>query len=163
MNIRKIVVGLDGSAESAAALDWAIGVGRVFEAEIVAVHALPYLAYAVEAYGMAPPVQYEAEWAADMKRQFEEEWSRPLRESGLSWQTVLKDGQPASAIAAAADSVDADLIVVGRRGLGGVAELLLGSTSHELSLHCKRPLLLISRVPTTRRVKAAPARAVREK
>jgi nucleotide-binding universal stress UspA family protein len=57
----------------------------------------------------------------------------------------MKDGRPASVIADAADSVDADLVVVGRRGLGGVAELLLGSVSHELAHHCKCPVLLVSK------------------
>jgi Universal stress protein family len=61
---------------------------------------------------------------------------------------AFKDGRPASVTAYTAESADADLVVVGRRGLGGVAEVLLGSVSHELSLHCKRPVLLISEVST---------------
>jgi nucleotide-binding universal stress UspA family protein len=112
------------------------------------VHAIPFLAYAVDAYWMAPPIQYDPEWAPEMKRQFEQVWCKPLRDSGLPYRTVLKDGRPASLIAETAESVDADLVVVGRRGLGGVAEVLLGSVSHELSLHCKRPVLLISEVLT---------------
>ena len=43
----------------------------------------------------------------------------------------------------AARDEDADLVVVGRRGLGGFAELLLGSTSHQLSQHLGRPLLIV--------------------
>jgi nucleotide-binding universal stress UspA family protein len=153
VNIKRIVVGLDGSTQSAAALEWAIGFARAFSAEVVAVHAIPFLAYAVDFYGMAPPIQYDPEWAAEMKRQFEQEWCKPLRDSGLPYRTVLKNTRPASLIAETAESVDADLVVVGRRGLGGVAEVLLGSVSHELSLHCKRPVLLISQLPT------APTRA----
>ncbi len=148
LNVKRIVVGLDGSAQSAAALEWAIGFARAFSAEVVAVHAIPFLAYAVDFYGMALPIQYDPEWAAEMKRQFEQEWCKPLRDSGLPYRMVLKDGRPASLIAETAESVDADLVVVGRRGLGGVAEVLLGSVSHELSLHCKRPVLLISEVST---------------
>ena len=41
------------------------------------------------------------------------------------------------------DLVDADMVVMGRRGRGGVAELLLGSVSHEVALQSKRPVLLI--------------------
>lgn len=148
LNIKRIVVGLDGSKQSAAALEWAIAFARTFSAEVVAVHAIPLLAYLVDFYGMAPPIQYDTGWAADMKRRFEQEWSQPLRDSGLPYQLVIKDGRPASVIAETAESVDADLVVVGRRGLGGVAEVLLGSVSHELSQHCKRPVLLISEVST---------------
>jgi nucleotide-binding universal stress UspA family protein len=43
-----------------------------------------------------------------------------------------------------ADRENADIVVVGRRGRGGVAELLLGSASHELVLHSKHPVLVIS-------------------
>jgi nucleotide-binding universal stress UspA family protein len=96
LNIRRIVVGLDGSAGSATALKWAIGFARAFSAEVVAVHAIPFLAYAVDAYGMAPPIRYDPEWAAEMKRQFEEEWCKPLRDSGLPYRTVLKNGRSAS-------------------------------------------------------------------
>ena len=61
----------------------------------------------------------------------------------------MEDGRPASVIAQVADSVDANVIAVGRRGRGGVAELVLGSVSHELVLHAKRPVLLIPAVRTT--------------
>jgi nucleotide-binding universal stress UspA family protein len=46
-----------------------------------------------------------------------------------------------------ADRENADMVVVGRRGRGGVAELLLGSTSHELVLNSKHPVLVISAKP----------------
>jgi nucleotide-binding universal stress UspA family protein len=139
LDIKRIVVGLDGSAQSAAALEWAIGFARTFSAEVVAVHAIPFLAYAVDFYGMAPPIQYDPEWAAEIKRQFEQDWCKPLRDSGLPYRMVLKDGRPASVIAETAESVDADLVVVGRRGLGGVAEVLLGSVSHELRFIASAP------------------------
>ena len=44
-----------------------------------------------------------------------------------------------------ADVEKAGLIIVGRRGRGEVAELLLGSVSHEIVLHSKRPVLLVPR------------------
>jgi nucleotide-binding universal stress UspA family protein len=56
----------------------------------------------------------------------------------------MEDGRAASVIADVADRENADMVVVGRRGRGGVAELLLGSTSHELVLHSRRPVLVVS-------------------
>jgi len=142
--IKRIVVGLDGSDQAAAALDWAINLAKPIGAEIVAVSALHVPVYAFDPYAIALPLEYDPEWRAAMKKAFEEEWCRPLRESGLRYRMEMQDGRPASVIADVADAVDADLVVVGRRGRGGVAELLLGSVSHELSHHCKRPVLLIS-------------------
>jgi nucleotide-binding universal stress UspA family protein len=43
----------------------------------------------------------------------------------------------------AARSEGAELVVTGRHGRGGFAELVLGSTSHELSHHLDRPLVIV--------------------
>ena len=142
--IKRIVVGLDGSDHAAAALDSAISLAKTIGAEIVAVSALHVPVYPFDPYAIAYTLEYDAEWRAAMKKAFEEEWCKPLRESGLHYRMEMQDGRPASVIVEVADKVDADLVVVGRRGRGGVAELLLGSVSHELSHHCKRPVLLIS-------------------
>ena len=78
-----------------------------------------------------------------MKAEFENKWCKPLKAAGVRYSTVFEDGRPASVIAAVADRDNADVIIVGRRGRGGVAELVLGSVSHELAIHSRRPVLLI--------------------
>ena len=50
-----------------------------------------------------------------------------------SVRTVVHEGDPASAILAVAKDAGADLIVMGRRGLGDLAGLLLGSVSHKVT------------------------------
>jgi nucleotide-binding universal stress UspA family protein len=42
-----------------------------------------------------------------------------------------------------AADVEADLVVVGRRGHGGFSELLLGSVPHALSHHCDVPVVIV--------------------
>ena len=42
-----------------------------------------------------------------------------------------------------ADDESADLVVTGRRGRGGFAELVLGSTSYSLVHHLNRPLTIV--------------------
>jgi nucleotide-binding universal stress UspA family protein len=144
---KRIVAGVDGSEHSAEALRWVIALAQRLNAEIVAVFAIPppsYLEYgAGDASPMTPP-ELDPEWRAEMTRKFEQEWCAPLRESGLTYRTIIEDGRAASVIAAVAEREDADLVVVGRRGRGGIAELLLGSVSQELSHHFKRPVVLIS-------------------
>jgi nucleotide-binding universal stress UspA family protein len=148
--INRIVVGVDGSAHGAAALGWAIAMAKGMGSEVTAVYAIPPPVYFDTGYG-APtiPVQYDEKWRAEIEKEFEQDWCRPLRDAGIKYKTVIADGRAATVISGAADEVDADVIIVGRRGRGEVAELLLGSVSHELVLHCKRPVLVISAPPRT--------------
>jgi len=147
--VRTIVVGVDGSPHSEAALRWAIRLAGCMGSEIVAVNAVPPPTSAWYGLGypaaMPPELLEERELVeADARRHFVEEWCRPLRDSGLHYRTVQATGRAASLIAAAADDVGAELVVVGRRGRGGMAELLLGSVSHELILHCAHPVLVVT-------------------
>ncbi len=138
---RRIVVGLDGSESSAAALKWAVRLAKGMGSQVTAVYAIDVPTYFPQPYGT--PIQFDDEWRAAMKADFENKWCKPLKVSGVRYRTVMEDGRAASVIAAVADRENAD-VVVGRRGRGGVAELLLGSASHELVLHSKRPVLVIS-------------------
>jgi nucleotide-binding universal stress UspA family protein len=145
--IKQIVVGVDGSEHGAFALGWAVRMAKGMGSEVIAVFAISPPLYPDSGFGFAPPVvmpQFDPEWRAEMQKEFETEWCKQLQESGVDYRTVMEDGRPASVIAQVADQVGADVIVVGRRGRGGVAELLLGSVSHELVLHSKRPVLVIS-------------------
>jgi nucleotide-binding universal stress UspA family protein len=144
--IKHIVVGLDGSEAAQAALTWTIDMASVVGADVVAVHAIEP-ASAVEyafAYNVVTPLNLDEAWRLEIKREFEDEWCRKLEESGLAYRTILADGRAADVVTEVGDRCDADLVVVGRRGRGSVAELLLGSVSHELSHRCRRPVVLIS-------------------
>ncbi|MGI8609108.1 MAG: universal stress protein [Candidatus Dormibacteria bacterium] len=142
-----IVVGVDGSEHSAAALLWAIDLAKAVRAEIVAVFAVTHSDFTFSSYVPAPQPDLDPQWQAEMTQLLEDEWCAPLRDAGVTHRALMEDGRPARVIAAVADRVDADLVVVGRRGRGGLEEFLLGSVSHELSQHCKRPVLLISQLP----------------
>ncbi len=146
--LARIVVGVDGSEHALAAIEWAIRMAKGMGSEVVAVYALSTPVYFDTGYSSpAVPVQYDPEWRDEMKREFEEDWCKPLKDSGVKYRAVMHDGRPATVINKVADEVNADVVLVGRRGRGGVAELLLGSVSHELVQHSKRPVLVISRMP----------------
>ena len=152
-SINRILVGVDGSAQSAQALEWAIRLARCAEAEIVAVYVIPpptFLEYGA-GYGVpVVPAELDPEWRAETIQEFHDKWSAPLAASGLAYRTKVVDGRPAAVLSALADEESADLVVVGRRGRNVAAEMVLGSVSHELSHHCNHPVLLVSPQPAAK-------------
>jgi nucleotide-binding universal stress UspA family protein len=140
----KIVVGVDGSDSSVRAVEWCAQHAPALDAEVVAVHAidLPVIVAPMSPGFALPdfkPVDRDA-----LSTIATEEWCAPLTKASIPFRVVLKDGDAAAAIIQAARTENADLVVTGRRGRGGFTELLLGSTSHALSHHLDRPLLIVS-------------------
>jgi nucleotide-binding universal stress UspA family protein len=140
--IKKIVVGIDGSDPAAAALAWAIRMAQGMGSEIIAVYAIDMPTYFPQPYGV--PVQFDESWREQIRGEFENKWCKALKDSGVRYRAVMEDGRAASVVSAVAERENADVIVAGRRGRGGVAELVLGSVSHELVVQSTRPVLLIS-------------------
>ena len=63
------------------------------------------------------------------------------RQPSLQVEALGVQGHPADALLAQA--ADADLIVVGRRGLGGFKSLLLGSVSQQVVQHASCPVVVV--------------------
>lgn len=140
--IERIVVGLDGSKGSAHALEWAIRIARNMGAEVVAVYAwrpshLP---------DVLSPDRQEARQQA--RAIFEHNWCAPLGEARVHYRPVFIDGHPVAALTEVGLRERAGMIVVGARGLGGFAELLLGSVSQQLAAHSLLPVVVVPSPPT---------------
>lgn len=60
-------------------------------------------------------------------------------------RTEVREGQPAHALVQAAEDLDADLLVLGRRGLGGFPSLPIGSTAHVVAATTLRPVVVVPR------------------
>jgi nucleotide-binding universal stress UspA family protein len=86
-----------------------------------------------------------------------EEASTLAADVGVSARTELLTGNPVDEIVAYADSIDADLIVVGSRGHGAVASALLGSVSQGVLHEAQRPVLVVRGTRTRRGQPAAVA------
>lgn len=142
----RIVVGVDGSSGSTSALAWAVdeAVARGATLEAVAVGQLPY--YAVDPYGVVPTTDpamiaesARAVSAEALARVDASRLTRPIEHS-------VHTGGAAECILSAAK--DADLVVLGSRGRGGFAGLLLGSVSAQVAHHAPCPVVII-REPKT--------------
>jgi nucleotide-binding universal stress UspA family protein len=139
----RIVVGVDGSEPAKRAVEWCAAYAGALDAEIVAVHAIDTLIYQ-DTVGLRLPVPPPSpEYRAELKEHVETVWCAPLATANVPYRVTLADGDPARAIMQTARTEQADLVVTGRRGRGGFAELVLGSTSHALSHHLECPLVIV--------------------
>lgn len=133
-----VVVGVDGSAPSRAALR--------FGFEEAALRGLPL--HAVYAYTPPPPpwragVHYDPAEIETAERHQLADWVRPLRAEhpGVPVEHRLVTGNPAERLLAAAR--DAVLLVIGSRGRGGFTGLLLGSVSLQVVRHAVCPVAVL--------------------
>ena len=139
--MNRIVVGVDGSDTSRAALRWAIKEAVHHGSSVDAVHAWHYSytggGYTVDA-GMIDPIMYHQAGEGLLNAVVDAE-----DETGLATPVhrVLVNDSPAFALLQAAKG--ADLIVVGSRGRGGFAGLLLGSVSQQVVHHAPCPVVVI--------------------
>lgn len=135
---RRIVVGVDGSDSSKAALRWAIRQAKLTGSTVDAVAAWHY----PSTYGWAPI----ADGAVDIEGEAKKALTEALNEvSGLDPEVPVRpqviEGHPAEVLLRAARG--ADLLVVGSRGHGGFASALLGSVSQNCVLHAHCPVLVL--------------------
>jgi nucleotide-binding universal stress UspA family protein len=128
--MQKIVVGVDGSDESWAALEEALVIGQSRGAELTAVHVEHLSAWTTLGLGATLGDVYEAD--ERIRAELVEEAHRRGEATGASIEVVTKKGRrPAQELIDVAASIGADLIVVGHRGHGG-ATSWIGSVTNEV-------------------------------
>jgi nucleotide-binding universal stress UspA family protein len=137
----KIVVGVDGSPGSRAALRWAHEEARLRNAtlEVVSVWQFQMMT-SLPAFGaMPPPENLSGEAEAALVRALSEEGVASTDEVPVT--TVVAEGAAAPILMEASN--DADLLVVGHRGHGGFTGLLLGSVSQQCVSHASCPVVVV--------------------
>ena len=139
--MRTIVVGVDGSEPSLRALQFAADLaGDLDDADIVVV-------FVRHVYLSMPEQTAEDEFAELLDRAEQTARVQVEHELGsrdLRWRMEARSGEPAHALCAIADELDASFLVVGRHGWSRAAELLLGSVSHRLVNRSPCPVLLVT-------------------
>jgi len=140
----KILLAVDDSEHAARAMKWCAEHADAIDADVVVVHAVDkdYAFGSGAPIPLVPPV-LDAEQLDELRDVVARDWCKPLADAGVRYDVVIAEGRPSRAILQTAEAMFADMILCGRRGRGGVAEMLLGSTSHELSHHAKVPLVII--------------------
>lgn len=142
---KTIIVGVDGSEPSLKALRWAASQADADGAELVvlcawtiapAPSASPEFTYSVHA-GAEPP-------ADQAKVRLMQSITKVLGQNPrVLVRPEVKEGNAAKVLMEAAEARNADLLVVGTRGLGGFGGLLLGSVSQHVAVHAGCTVVIV--------------------
>ena len=136
----RIVVGVDGSPASDAALAWALAQARRTGDDVQILHAWQYPEIG-DWLELNPFELQHDELQAEEAEVLREALERAGPHDDVTVDPVLGVGRAASLLLAAAH--DADLLVVGSRGRGGFAGLLLGSVSQHCVQHAPCPVVVV--------------------
>jgi nucleotide-binding universal stress UspA family protein len=142
-----IIVGIDGSHHSTRALEWALREAAIQHAPltVLTVHSVPASAWT----GNPILVERDADDQEKMLKAAEELTHKAVSQLGEARPDSITvravSGFPAREIID--ESRDADLVVVGSRGAGGFAKLMMGAVSSQVVGHAHCPVVV---VPTER-------------
>ena len=138
--MEEIVVGVDGSDHARRALEWAAGEARLRGAKLVTVHAwhMPTAAFSTYTASLIDPETF--------KRAAEETLAAATAAiegtaDGIVVERRVAEGPAAHVLLGQAER--AKLLVVGSRGHGGFAGLLLGSVSQQVVHHARCPVVVV--------------------
>ena len=164
---QKILVAMD-SDSSQQVFDSALTLGKAMNSQLMLLHVLtpveessPRIAGAFSGLEMYPDIAPEV--SEEMLMSYRKQWDQfetqclemlrsrtaQATNAGVSAEFTQNVGNPGKTICAIARTWGADLIVLGRRGLSGLSEFLLGSVSNYVLHHAPCSVLTVQTVKTT--------------
>jgi nucleotide-binding universal stress UspA family protein len=141
----RIVVGTDGSETAGEAVRQAVDLAKLAGARLSVVSAYAPVSkrrLQSEQEGAPADVQYEIGPREDVNLVLDAAAASAKKE-GLDVQTHPVEGEPAEAILNVAEETDADLIVVGNKGMTGARRFLLGSVPNNISHHAPCSVIIV--------------------
>ncbi|WP_291766372.1 universal stress protein [Caldivirga sp. UBA161] len=138
----KILVATDGSQYSDKALETAIGLAKAFNSSLYIIHVVEEDKVAMAASTM-PIMVNVIEDMVKIGNEILNKAKAKASEAGVNAEVILARGNAADKILENADKLNVDLIVVGSRGLRGLARFLLGSVSEKVVRHSGKPVLVV--------------------
>ena len=142
---RSIVVGTDGSQTASEAVRQAVELAKEIGAKIQLVSAYePVPASRLREEKREAPE--DLQWMVNPREEVDNTLADAadiVKEAGVDVETFARQGDPADAILDVAEETDADLIVVGNKGMTGAKRFLLGSVPNKVSHHAPCSVLII--------------------
>jgi nucleotide-binding universal stress UspA family protein len=140
-----IVVGTDGSQSAGEAVRQAVALAARLGARVEIVSAYEPVSRS-RLRREAQPLPEDLEWIVNPREEVDatlREAAATAQAAGVAAETYARQGDPADAILDVAEERDADLIVVGNRGMTGARRFLLGSVPNRVSHHAPCSVLII--------------------
>jgi nucleotide-binding universal stress UspA family protein len=141
----RIVVGTDGSETAGEAVSQAVDLAKLAGATLSIVSAYePIPKSRVEGEKLDAPadVQHEIGPREDVNLVLDAA-AASAKQEGIEVQTHPVEGNPAEAILNVAEETNADLIVVGNKGMTGARRFLLGSVPNNISHHAPCSVIIV--------------------
>jgi nucleotide-binding universal stress UspA family protein len=134
-----IIVALDGSEQSVLALEHARAVAERFRSKLILVHAFPHTS------DLRDSMEYNNLVALRIKKGEEiiETARKQLGRTSIEVNEELLEGPASEAILSVAATRNADLIVMGSRGMGSLKGMVFGSVSTKVSHYAPCPVMVV--------------------
>jgi nucleotide-binding universal stress UspA family protein len=142
---RSIVVGTDGSDTAKKAVDEAIDLAKAVGARLSVVSAFEPVSKA-RLREEARQTPSDLQWMVNPREEVDATLSDAadlIRDAGVEVEIFAREGSPADAILDVAEEREADLIIVGNKGMTGARRFLLGSVPNKVSHHAPCSVLII--------------------
>ena len=147
---KNIIVPVDGSEASLVATEYAADMSVRYKGSLTLLHVIPRIGSdrVPEELRELAKIEHVEPTEADVLKNFATKILRKAQDHAEFLQateihTVIESGNPAKMILAYCDKHDVDLIVMGRRGLGDLASLLMGSVSTKVTHLAKCPCMTV--------------------
>lgn len=147
IEVRRILVPIDFSAHAESVLEWAAHLAEEHGSELCLLHAYHLPVEFQQLEGAYLPADFWTNVKTEAEQTLER-YAEPLRERGLTVQTLVREGYPATVIEEEAGRQGADLVVIGTRGHSGLKHLLLGSIAERVVEKAPCPVLTVKRKPS---------------
>ena len=134
-----IIVAVDGSEQSMLALDHARAIAECFRSKLILVNAFPHTS------DLRDSIEYNNLVALRIKKGEEiiETARKLLGQTSIEVDEELLEGPAAEAILSAAATRNADLIVMGSRGMGSLKGIVFGSVSTKIAHYAPCPVMVV--------------------
>ena len=139
VTFKKILLPVDGSESSKLAMENALGIVDTMKSELVLLYVTGGIPGFLTGHAIEEALQSQMEEANQILAPYREF----LTEHKVNFHEVIMPGyNAAERICVAAGEQKCDLIVMGSRGLGDWAGMILGSVTHRVLSHCEIPVLV---------------------